>query len=94
MHARRQGVRGRNTGKIMTAPLFLTADELRTLTGYQKPAKQIAWLRSQGFILRVAADGHPRVDRSHYLKVMGGTAETGQHKKTEPNFGPLLQLVR
>lgn len=74
--------------------LILSADELHELTGYQKPCKQIAWLRGEGFIFRIAADGHPRVDRSHYLKVMGGTAEATQHKKTEPNFGHLLHIVR
>lgn len=74
-------------------PLFLTADELHDLTGYQKPAKQIAWLRAEGFTLRVAADGHPRVDRSHYLKMMGGAVSGQEHRKrTEPDFGS-LQLV-
>lgn len=70
--------------------LFLTAEELRYLTGYQKPGRQTAWLRTQGFTFRIAADGHPRVDRSHYLKLMDGTADTMQRKKTEPNFGCLL----
>jgi len=69
--------------------LFLTSKELGELTGYQKPKCQIAWLRTQGFTYRIAADGHPRVDRTHYLKLMGGMAE-GQHKKTEPNFNHLL----
>jgi hypothetical protein len=72
--------------------LFLTAKELRDLTGYQKPGRQIAWLRTQGFTFRTAADGHPRVDRSHYLKLMGGTVDSTQRKKTEPNFSGLLNL--
>lgn len=72
--------------------LFLTAEELRDLTGYQKPGRQIAWLRAQGFTFRIAADGHPRVDRSHYLKLMGGMIEA-KHKKTEPNFSGLLNLA-
>lgn len=76
----------------MTPPLFLTAGELRELTGYSKPKYQIAWLRAQGFTFRIAADGHPRVDRSHYLKMMGGAAT--HHKKTEPDFGGLLALVK
>jgi hypothetical protein len=71
--------------------LFLTAEELRDLTGYQKPGRQIDWLRAQGFTFRIAADGHPRVDRSHYLKLMGGMVEA-QHKKTEPNFGGLQKI--
>lgn len=75
-------------------PLFLTAEELRDLTGYKKPGYQIIWLRGQGFIFRVAADGYPRVDRSHYLKLMGGMADAQQRQKTEPNFGGLLKIVR
>lgn len=72
--------------------LFLNFEEMRDLTGYQKPGRQIAWLRAQGFTFRIAADGHPRVDRSHYLKLMGGTVEA-KHKKTEPNFNGLLNLA-
>lgn len=78
----------------MTTLSFLTADELHALSGFQKPLKQIAWLRDEGFTFRIAADGHPRVDRSHYMKVMGGTTDTVPPKKTEPNFGPLLRIVR
>lgn len=77
---------------MMNMSLFLNAEELRDLTGYQKPRRQIEWLRAQGFIFRIAADGHPRVDRSHYLKLMGGMVEA-QHKKTEPNFGGLLKIT-
>lgn len=73
--------------------LFLSVDELRSLTGYQKPKCQIAWLRAQGFIFRIAADGHPRVDRSHYLKLMGGAVEIRQ-KKTEPDFRGLLTFAK
>jgi len=75
--------------------LFLSEDDLHELTGFQKPKKQIEWLRAQGFIFRIAGDGHPRVDRSHYLKLMGGSADTQrQHQKTVPNFAPLLKLVQ
>jgi len=69
--------------------LFLTSDELHELTGYKKPGKQLAWLRGQGFIFRVAADGYPRVDRSHYLKLMGGMDGASQHAKTHPDFSSL-----
>jgi hypothetical protein len=71
--------------------LCLSNEELHSLTGYQKPSRQIAWLRAEGFIFRIAADGHPRVDRSHYMKLMGGIAHTAQQKRTEPNFFGLLK---
>ena len=69
--------------------LFLTPAELHDLTGYIKPGKQLAWLRGEGFIFRVAADGYPRVDRSHYLKVMGGAVGVSQHQKSHPDFSSL-----
>lgn len=41
--------------------LFLTADELRELTGYTQGAAQIRWLRKNGIQHTVRADGKPRV---------------------------------
>jgi hypothetical protein len=79
----------------VTTPLFLTTDELVELTGYQKPKKQAAWLKSEGFTHRIAADGHPRVDRAHYLKLMGGSADAATvHRRTEPNFDNLISFPR
>ena len=66
--------------------MILTAKEVATLTGYQRPSKQIEWLRSEGFTFRIGADGHPKVEESHYLKVMGGTPGK---QKTEPDFSSL-----
>jgi hypothetical protein len=45
--------------------LRVTDEELRDLTGYQRPSKQIAWLKRNGVRFFVAADGHPRVLRAH-----------------------------
>jgi hypothetical protein len=71
--------------------IFLTSTEIAELTGYLKPIKQIYWLKTQGFTFRIAADGRPRIDRSHYLKLMGGHADTS-HQRTEPNFDSLENL--
>ncbi len=71
--------------------MFLTDKELIGLTGYTYPSLQIKWLRANGFTFRIAADGHPRVDRSHYLKLMGGTSEAETRKKTEPDFSSLVK---
>jgi len=76
----------------MNTSLFLTAAELFDLTGYKKPSKQLSWLRGQGFIFRVAADGYPRVDRTHYLKLMGGAVEAARHSKSQPDFSSLKKL--
>lgn len=53
--------------------MLLDHADLRSLTGFIRPSKQIEWLQREGFTFRIAADGHSRVDRSHYLKMMGVT---------------------
>ncbi|MDH3645956.1 MAG: DUF4224 domain-containing protein [Gammaproteobacteria bacterium] len=46
--------------------IFLTADELGELTGYQRPALQRRWLAENGYSFDVRADGKPIVSRAHY----------------------------
>ena len=46
--------------------MFLTADQLRELTGYQKPALQRRWLADNGFSFEVRCDGRPMVSRNYY----------------------------
>ncbi len=41
--------------------MFLTADQLAGLTGYQMPSAQIRWRRDQGLRHWVRADGRPAV---------------------------------
>ena len=41
--------------------MFLTAQELRSLTGYQKPSLQRRWLTEHGYRFDVRADGRPAV---------------------------------
>ncbi len=61
--------------------LYLPQSELADFTGYQRPGKQIAWLKRYGIRFFVAADGHPRV---LYADL---TAE--KVKTNEPNIGAL-----
>ncbi|MFA6015859.1 MAG: DUF4224 domain-containing protein [Gallionellaceae bacterium] len=58
----------------MIAPLFLSADELRELTGYAIKARQIAQLRTMGIAFRVNGCGRPVVTRS---AVEGGKEQPG-----------------
>ena len=46
--------------------MFLTADQLRELTGYQKPALQRRWLIENGFAFEARCDGRPVVSRLYY----------------------------
>ena len=41
--------------------MFLNNNDIKDLTGYKNPKKQIVWLRQEGFNFRVGADGRPRV---------------------------------
>lgn len=44
--------------------LFLTDEEIVTLTGRRLKSKQIEWLKLQGIPFRTNATGHPVVTRS------------------------------
>lgn len=48
----------------MIAPLFLTADELRNLTGFALKNRQINQLRTMGIAFRVNGCGKPVVTRA------------------------------
>ena len=51
--------------------MFLSRAELKELTGFVYPSKQIEWLRAERFLFRVAADGHPRVLRAAVFDLLG-----------------------
>jgi hypothetical protein len=44
--------------------MFVTADELATLTGLRRPSAQIRWLRSRHIRHYVNAVGHPVIARA------------------------------
>lgn len=44
--------------------MFLSEDELVTLTGYRQPAKQVAHLKAQRIPHHTNRAGHPRVARA------------------------------
>lgn len=67
--------------------MFLTDAELRELTGFIRPSKQILWLTREGIMFRIAGDGHPRVLTDYLRKVFGIAAATKQ--KTAPDFSTL-----
>jgi hypothetical protein len=68
--------------------MFLTPDDLRKLTGYVRPSKQIEWLAKEGLSFRVAADGHPRVLREHLMKSMG-VPDIAKRGRTVPDFSSM-----
>lgn len=63
--------------------MFLTAPELRELTGYQRPKAQIRWLQTNGVQHYVRADGKPVVPRA--------AITSSPRPKPAPNFAALRQ---
>lgn len=70
--------------------MFLTAEELRDLTGYQKPAMQKKWLAARAWAYEVNAAGHPKVLRALVEKRMGISAAAPAARRQGPNLGAIL----
>lgn len=51
--------------------MFMTAQEVADLTGYQKPSAQIRWLTAEKFGFVVGGDGRPKVLRDVVLSRLG-----------------------
>lgn len=45
----------------LASAMFLTDADLRSLTGYKRPAEQRRWLTSHGWAFEIRADGKNRV---------------------------------
>jgi hypothetical protein len=71
-----------------TAPeSFLTHDEVKRLTGRNRRALQVAWLRSQGIPYFVDALGWPVVARVH---VFGREPATAPKPAARPAWAPAV----
>ena len=55
--------------------MFLTDDEVPTLTGYQLAGWQIRWLKSHGWRFEVSATGRPVIARAYVEQRMGGSQQ-------------------
>jgi hypothetical protein len=66
--------------------VFLTPDELETLTGYTWPAKQRQWLTRHGWLFEIASNGRPVVTRSYAESRLGALPAT---KTWMPNLSAL-----
>ena len=62
--------------------MILTRDEVADLTGYRRPQRQIAKLKTYGVRFFVAADGYPRVLRADLESHTSG-------KVNQPDFSAL-----
>lgn len=74
---------GRFRARVAMADLLLTPDEVRDLTGYRQPAKQVAVLRQQGVPFFLNAAGHPKVARA---VIEGRQPAEPQRKSWSPSW--------
>lgn len=72
--------------------LFLTDEELRQLTGYQRNADRCCWLKRNGFVFEVAATGRPVVLRSHLEARLSGKPEQRANEWT-PNLAVMKKVA-
>ena len=73
--------------------ICLSRMELLDVSGFRRPSSVSKWLRQNGFVFVVAADGWPRVDTEHFHARMG-SASPRTLKKSEPNMKALMETQR
>lgn len=66
--------------------IYLTAEEVAEATGLKYPARQVDWLRENGWTFHVDARGRPKILREYAL-ARGGHVESRRHP-------PQLRLVK
>lgn len=66
---------------------FLTGEEIQTLTGIERKAAQIKWLRSNGWRFIINSKGFPVVGRTYCRQKM---ASDIQMVDDTPNFGAVM----
>lgn len=68
--------------------MFLNEQEIRQLTGYQRPSAQIRWLRAKGYRFTVNGLGEPVVAIAECTrKNVGGASARHQEPKWEAMRG-------
>lgn len=73
----------------MENSIFLTGDEVGTLTGFKTPARQVQWLSTKGWRFEVNGNRRPIVARKYAEKMLGcGVPEEASYR---PNFAALTR---
>ena len=76
----------------MSAPLFLTPDEVGELTGRTSAAGQRKWLEANGYRFAVNANNRPMVAREYLLARLGvavASIDLAATAAPRPNFAAL-----
>lgn len=71
----------------MESTLFLSTEELGTLTGFKTPARQVAWLRTKGWRFEINGNRRPIVARKYAEKMLG--CSVPEESAYRPNFAAL-----
>jgi hypothetical protein len=67
--------------------LFLTSDEVGTLTGFKLHTRQVEWLRKKGWRFEISGNRRPIIARKYAEKMLGcGAPEQSTYM---PNFAAL-----
>ncbi|WP_211475116.1 DUF4224 domain-containing protein [Collimonas humicola] len=74
---------------VVRSQMFLTFDEVRSLTERVHHSAQVKVLCSMGIEHRVRPDGSIAVLRQHIEQLMGAEFSKRKVKVTEPNWGAL-----
>jgi Domain of unknown function (DUF4224) len=67
--------------------MFLTPEEVQTLTGLKSAGRQVVWLRSKGWRFELNAIRRPIIARSYAEKMLGCGPDFGSSPR--PNFSAL-----
>lgn len=72
---------------MKTDPLFLTPEEVSTLTGFRLPSRQVQWLRTKGWRFEINGNRQAIVARKYAEKMLG--CQASEEQCYRPNFGAL-----
>lgn len=68
-------------------PLFLSTDEVVTLTGFRLPSRQVEWLKRKGWRFELNGNRQPIIARKYAEKMLGCGSSDGP--AFAPNFAAL-----
>ena len=71
--------------------MFLSRDDIKILTGYSYPKKQIGWLREHRYEFEVDRKGRPIVLLAHIESRLNGITKKSK-RCTEPNWDSVRGL--
>jgi hypothetical protein len=74
--------------------MFLTGEELKELTGFARAAKQLEWLRTNGWKFAEDAQRRPKVARTYFELRLGGVASPDTRAEATISVMPCFDALR